>query len=186
MSIDHDILEAIRNNKNQQVLKELYNSVLPKVTNYILKNNGNIEDAKDVFQDAVISFFRSVKTNRFNEEYEIGGYLFSIARNAWINKARKHQKESIVAEVPEKGSTTNQLESLISNERAQIVQQTMAKLGEQCQELMKLTMYENRPPREITTMMGFSSVEVTRTNLYRCRKKLTELILKNKNILSTK
>jgi len=53
---DKAILEAIRNGEDG-VLMHLYKQVLPKIKNYILKNNGSEDDAKDIFQDAVVIFY---------------------------------------------------------------------------------------------------------------------------------
>jgi len=186
MSIKVDILKAIEENRNQDVLNELYKKVLPKVKNYILKNNGNNEDAQDMFQDAVVSFFHVVKAKKFDKTKDIDGYIYTIAKNAWINKARRDRKLVIKGEIPDRinNQDSNQLDLLITKERQQAFQKVFEQLSEQCMQLMRLSIYEDLPPRKIMTRLGISSIDVTRTNLYRCRKKLTELILNNKKELA--
>lgn len=186
MSSKNNILTAILDNRNQEVLNDLYKTVLPKVKSYILNNSGNDEDAKDIFQDAVITFFHAVKTGKFDQNKSINGFIYAIAKNAWINKVRKNKKLTFKEELPEDNSNTdkNQLEQLITRERQEAFQKVFKQLGEQCKEIMTLSIYESLPPREIMKVLGLSSIEVVRTTSYRCRKKLTALIIANKQDLS--
>lgn len=186
MSTKTDILNAILKNRNQEVLNQLYKTALPKVRSFVLKNSGNSDDAKDIFQDAVIVFFHSVKTAKFDESKSIDGFIYTVARNAWINKVRHDKKLVFKDELPEDFNTNqdNQLDDIISKERQDAFRKVFMMLGEQCRELMQLSIYEEMPPREITNLLKISNVEVTRTNLYRCRKKLTSLIKANKQTFS--
>ena len=186
MSNKNNILNAILENKNQEVLNELYKSILPKVNTYILNNSGNTEDAKDIFQDAVVSFFHAVKTGRFDRDKSIDAYIYTIAKNAWMNKVRKDKNLKFKETLPDENPIpeSNQLELLITKERQEAFQMVFKQLGSQCKEIMKLSIYENLPPRKIMERLGLSSIEVTRTTAYRCRKKLTELVKANKGLLT--
>lgn len=186
MSNKSNILNAILENRNQEALNELYKITLPKVKSYVLNNSGNNEDAKDIFQDAVITFFSAVKNGRFDRTKSIDGFIYTIAKNGWINKVRKDKKlkfdEGLIDENQHIGN--NQLDQLITLERQESFQKVFKQLGDQCKEIMRLSIYENLPPRKIMEVLGLSSIDVTRTNSYRCRKKLKELILANKGNLS--
>ena len=57
---DNEILKAIKNQQDDKVLNNLYDSVLPKVKRYICSNSGNEEEAYDIFQDAVLIFYKQV------------------------------------------------------------------------------------------------------------------------------
>ena len=186
MEEDIYLITAILENRNQDALDNLYKSILPKVRNYVLNNNGNSEDAKDVFQDAIISFFHAVKTGKFDSDKSVNGYLFVIAKNIWRNKVRKQSKIVLNEEliVDNANTNDNQLEVLITEERQQLFLRIFNQLSESCQEILNLSIYENLPPRKIMAKLNITSIDVTRTNLYRCRKKLSELVLKNKKELS--
>ena len=45
---------------NNRVLAELY-KVFPMIKKYVLKNGGDQEDAKDLFQNAVLIFYRNLQ-----------------------------------------------------------------------------------------------------------------------------
>ncbi len=43
------------------ILKKIYKESLPEVIKYVKRNSGNIDDAKDVFQEGIMVIFRKVK-----------------------------------------------------------------------------------------------------------------------------
>jgi hypothetical protein len=48
---DTEIIEQLKKDRYSTAIKGLY-KILPTIKQYILKNSGTNEDAKDVFQDA--------------------------------------------------------------------------------------------------------------------------------------
>ena len=95
---DQEILERIRTGDDNKVLAYLYQKQWPPIKRYIMKNSGTEEEAQDVFQDAILAFYKQVKLNKFKEGYEIGGFIFSVGRNFWINKVKKDQKQTKLTE----------------------------------------------------------------------------------------
>jgi DNA-directed RNA polymerase specialized sigma24 family protein len=88
---DKEILGAIGKG-DDRVLEHLYKQVLPKVKSYIARNSGNNEDARDIFQDAVVIFYKYVKTGKFDVQHDIAGFIFSVSKNLWINSAKRKNK----------------------------------------------------------------------------------------------
>ena len=62
---DNEVILGILNN-SESVLKRLYGAYFPMVLQLIINNNGTTDDAKDVYQEAIIILY--------NNKYE----------NAWI------------------------------------------------------------------------------------------------------
>jgi RNA polymerase sigma factor (sigma-70 family) len=185
---DSDILKAInqKDEKNQKVLEFLYHEVLPKVQNYVLNNSGNADDAFDVFQDAMVAFCKYVKMNKFNEKYSVSGFIYSVSKNLWINKARKQKKVVLTeeTEVYEKEvDTQNALNFLISNEREEEVRQLFNKLGERCRQLLQMSIYQELSGKEICEKMGFASENGVKTQKYKCKQKLLQIIKEQKSTL---
>jgi DNA-directed RNA polymerase specialized sigma24 family protein len=76
------IIECIRSGKDNEALKYLYKDPLRKVRKFILNNSGTLDDANDVFQDAIIALFHYVKQGKYKEEYDLDGFIFKVAKNA--------------------------------------------------------------------------------------------------------
>ncbi|MFN6945513.1 MAG: RNA polymerase sigma factor [Cytophagaceae bacterium] len=183
-ALDKDIIQAIKSGDNQFVLSELYKNILPKIIGHIVKNNGNEDEAKDIFQDAVMSFYHQVKTGKFNEDYEINGFIFTVARNLWINRVKKMNRTiPMTAEEENMVNGLDLLENIITEERAYAIKNMLNQVGEECQKLLKYSTYDRLSMKEICVKMGFSSENVAKTYNYRCKQKLVQLIKGNQSVL---
>jgi RNA polymerase sigma factor (sigma-70 family) len=176
-SVQESIINAIISGKGNEVLSVLYKETLPKVRNMVLKNNGNQEEANDIFQDSVLIFFKQVRNGSFNPAYDIDGYIYTISKNLWIKRAIKINKNVSLDQVDYKYSQSEGiLEEVITNEKANALEEVMTKIGEECKKLLKLVAYEKLSMKEICVQMNYSSENVAKTYHYRCKKKLTEFI----------
>ncbi len=182
---DKEILKAIRTGDNESVLSNLYKDVLPHIKKYITSNSGSHEDAKDIFQDTVVIFYNQVKLNKFDERKEIGAFMFSVARNLWINKAKRDNRLVNTAEFDDSEEEgTDVLADMITAEKAKAIEDIMDKVGEECKKLLMYTIYDKISLKEIAVKMDYSSDQVAKTYSYRCRQKLFNLVKDNSHIIS--
>ena len=177
---DGDIIQSIYSGTDSEVLKHLYRTVLPMVKSYIVKNNGTNEDAFDIFQEAVMVFYRYVKEDKFNKGQSVSNFIFCIARNAWINKAKRDKRNKRIDDDFQlyEDDAKNALQGIISEERENLIREMLQKLGKKCEELLLYSIYENRKLKEICEMMGFTSVDAVKTRKYKCKQKLIEIFKK--------
>src|SRR5690606_12708907 len=77
---------------NEGVLRSLYAEVFPKVRVYVLQNKGSEAQAKDIFQDAFLAFWKNIRNEQYEarEESAVQAYLFTIAKNKWIDYLRSN------------------------------------------------------------------------------------------------
>lgn len=75
---------------------KLYEKLFPKAKNYILKNSGNLEDAKDFVQDSIIKLYDKLKEERFYLITNVLNYSFGILRNLWLKELEKRKKFNLV------------------------------------------------------------------------------------------
>ena len=180
------IIESIRTGANNVALQYLYDISLKKVRQYILKNNGNKDDANDIFQDAVIVLFNHIRLNKFNETYSIDAFIYSVARNLWIDKVRRDKKFTNYDSPDEYAviaSETNHLDSLIKKEKSSAMKTVFNLLDEKCRNILTYVIYEKRSMKEIKDLMGYSSEDVAKTNHYRCKQYLTKLVKSNPSLV---
>jgi RNA polymerase sigma factor (sigma-70 family) len=181
---DKEIISAIKKGEDDRVLPHLYKVVLPKVRYYINKNKGNEDEAKDIFQDAVIIFYKKVKNDQFHENQNITSFICLVSKNLWINRVKKMNRN---IEFPENESFISEddlLENLISEEKKNAITQLLSEIGEECKKLLKYSVYENKSMKEICRLMGYSNENVAKTYNYRCKQKLIQLVMKNKEIVN--
>lgn len=180
---DSEILQAILNGKDEKVLGALYKEVLPLVVGYVTKNQGSVDEAKDIFQDAVIRFYKSVKTGAFQEKCSISTFIFGISRNLWINYTKQKSRMVSDDEIQFAQDSANLEENLVSEEKVSVVNKLLDMLGEQCQQLLRYTVYDGLSMREVVALMGFSSEDVAKTYNYRCKQKMLKLVKKRPEVM---
>jgi len=183
--VKEDILKSINTGENHKALSYLYEKTLQKVRKYILSNKGTKDESDDIFQDAVIIFFQQVRNGKFDPKFEIDAYIYIVARNLWINKVRRDKKmigfeyegqyEDIV-------DFTDHLKNLIDKEKSKALTDVFDKLDEKCKKILHFSIYEKLSMKEISVKMGYTSVEVAKTNNYRCKKYLSNLVKKDQQL----
>lgn len=167
-------------------MKSLYKVALPPIIKYVREKNGTKSDAEDCFQEAVVALVKKVKSNEFDTNFEVKNFLFVVSRNIWFNKIKKdskmHQTDYEGWGIEDSAETSDQV--MISNERSGAITQLLNSAGERCKELLVYVLFENKKLKEIAGLMNFSSEEVVKTNHYRCKQKLKEILKNDPNLLS--
>ena len=183
MYTDKELLKSIREGNDDKALGYLYKRVLPRIRQYIINNSGGEEDAKDIFQDAVLIFYRYVKLKKFDEEREIAGFIFSVARNLWINLARKRNRAvGLTDEAAAIEEYEDVADQLITKEREAFVISMFSQLGETCKTLLIHVIYNRFSMKEIKEKMGFTSENMAKTKHYKCKQRLISLVKDNASI----
>lgn len=174
---DAEILAGIRSGNDTEALRHLYRQVLPKVVRFIRSNSGDEEEAYDIFQDAVMIFYKQVKSGNFKEEYQVAGFLYTVCRNRWINRARKKQRQTPLENHDYHLEDPLTIEGeVFSQERESLVEELLSRIGEKCRQLLLYSIFENRSMKEISELMGFGSANAAKTRNYKCKQKLIRIV----------
>jgi RNA polymerase sigma factor (sigma-70 family) len=180
---DNYILSALKKGDDEKVLPFLYKKVLPKVRYYINRNKGNDEEAKDIFQDAVIIFYKKAKMNELPEGTNITSFICFVSKNLWINRVKKINRTVEMVEDGGYMEEENFIENIFTEEKKTALTNLLAEVGEECRKLLKYSIYDNLSMKEICSLMGYSSENVAKTYNYRCKQKLIQLVMKNKDTI---
>lgn len=139
----------------------------------------NEEDLADLFQECVIIFCQNVRRQKLTElTSSVRTYLFGIAKNLIQAKYRTNERltfpgeENLVFPADfDKGAEAQ----IIENEEVERIKRAIAQLSEQCQQILKLTFYEQMKSANIATVLKYSSEEVVRVQRKRCLDKLRNI-----------
>lgn len=174
---DQEVISAIKEGRDDKVLNELYQTILPKVTAFIKSNSGSEDESFDVFQDAVMAFYKLVVTGKFNEKYEVSGFIYSVSRNLWINRVKKINRHvSVDNQSTQELEDESFLEGVFSQEKRDLVKTLFDQLESKCKEILTYTVYQSMTMEDICGRMGFASENAAKTSNYRCKKKMMELV----------
>lgn len=180
-----DVLALIRQGREKEALEDLYKKILPSVRKYIGKLKGDKDDAFDLFQDAVLAFYQSVLDNRFNEKYNVYGYVYKMCVFRWINKVQRDkiryldELPEIVLEEPKAWFSENE-----DKEEEQLLHHLFSSIGTKCIELMNYTIFKKMPHEDIMLRMDFPSIDSVKMQHQRCKEKLVNEMKKKPTLLS--
>jgi len=171
-----DLIDGIKN-KDSKTLNFLYKKYFSLVRSFVLNNNGTTDDAKDVFQEAVIAIFRYSQNENFELKCSFETFLYSICRTIWLNNLRNKRvhlnKINEISEFIIFSSSTNEMieESL----EYKLYQKHFQRLSEECKKLLQL-FFDKVSYAEIAKLLGYSSVGFVKKKKFNCKEFLMKSI----------
>lgn len=176
---DQQILDGILEGGKaaEQAVADLYRQQRERSLAYLQKQGAQPEEAKDLFQEAVIALFENVRAGKFRGESKLGNYLLSVARFLWLNQI----KRSAIAERIHQSQATEEshpgpLPHLLAKEQTTQIQALFDALGEQCSEVLQRSIYWEDSMDELAVRMGYASAQIARNKKYRCLERLRKMI----------
>jgi RNA polymerase sigma factor (sigma-70 family) len=147
------------------------------VQSLILNNNGTPDDARDIFQEAMIVLYEKVKTGSFELNCLIKTYLYSVCRRLWLK--RLSQLQRISPEVEKLEETVPVEEDLEQHEQKnidfQVMEQSMKHLGEPCKSLLEAYYLKQKNMVEIAASFGYTNADNAKNQKYKCLMRLKKL-----------
>lgn len=172
-----EILTGLRQ-KNDQILKWIYSETYPGVLKYILLNNGNEQDAEDVFQEALVLIYRKVMHDELELSSGFGTYLTALCKHLWNNHFRKNKNINYQDINHELLEDIEKVHDMPVKDQAvkRIIQKHLLQMSPECKQLLML-FYDHVPYDEIRQSMGLKSDGYVRKRKFICKKKLMERLL---------
>lgn len=162
----------------EEFFGNLYLKVFPAVANFIRKQNGTQDDAKDVFHDALIIFYEKKLEGALEIQIADEAYIFGIVKHLWIRKTKENQRvlltevESMIV-LPVDFELNSQSISILSY---------LKSAGQKCLTLLQAFYYEKKSMNLIKSSFGFSSVRSATVQKFKCLEKVRNLVKsKSKN-----
>ncbi len=173
---DTTYLDAIKNGDTKG-LRAIYQNFLPRISNFIRSKGGSSDDAKDVFQDAIVIIYEKSKAADFQLTSGFYTLLYGICRNIWGNRLQKSSSKNELP-IPEEtqyraDDDTQQL--LEQEEENKLFWSAFKQLGDDCQRLLKL-FFTKVKMAEIVEKMQLSSVSYAKKRKFQCKEKLVQLV----------
>jgi len=178
---DNEVILGILNN-SESALKRLYVAYFPMVLQLIINNNGNEDDAKDVYQEAIIVLYNKVKAGNFELSSKLKTYIYSICRRLWLKRlAQLNRYGGDIRDFEEFLPVDDEVE--LHNDRdIQFgkMQTALKLLGEPCKTIMEDFYIYNRSMQEICERFGYTNADNAKTQKYKCLQRLKKLFFQQK------
>src|SRR5258707_2937260 len=100
--------------KNEAALKQLYRENYVMILKLVVNNSGTEEEAKDVYQEAIIHFYERLSQAEFELTCKIKTYLYAVCRKLWLQRLAERNRFVRIEEgerVPDAEQAVHEMES---------------------------------------------------------------------------
>ena len=176
-------VEQILKDENK-ALRQLYAENRSVCIQWLMtKGNVQEEDAKEIFQTAVVILYDNVKSGKLTElSSKVQTYLIGICKNKAFELYRKTKKTALTNEFPTIGSyILDEVEEKKELEtKVNAMNQAMTGLGDPCRSILQLFYYKRMSMEDITALMGYKNAATTKNLKYKCLKRLQLIVKQHK------
>lgn len=172
---DQQLVDAIKNG-DKDAMVQLYKDNVSSIKNYILKNNGNADDAEDVLQDTCIAIWEKIRNNQLELKAKISTLAFAIARNQWLKRLNKLSK-NVQMDGINTEKMTDDSDSFQFDDKKR-VQEVLGLIGEKCKELLTYFYFDGLDMNSIAEKMQYNNADTAKAKKHQCFKSLQEQFLK--------
>jgi len=170
------------NPRNKKVMQEIYQEFFPIISRFLVSKNERDEALiKDVFQESLLVVYKCVQKPGFKLTSKFSTFLMGIAFRVWKKSVTKINTTGLTNEIQLKDVSHERLEELqLANKKWIIYHRNINQLGELCQKVIALKNKGKRHAEIASLLPEVGTEENSRARYARCKKKLLELVFKDK------
>ena len=179
MSESRKYLEALLSG-DSNIIQDIYNANYHKVKSFVLKNQGQSTDAEDIFQKALLQLATRYKVDKFEIKTSFEAYLFTVCKNLWrreLNKSKNWVTKDGVIEL--KDENEDLAMAILEQKRWELYSDCMSLLSDNCKKILSL-FFAKKTYASMVVELNYNSESVVRQRVFKCKRKLKELIRKDK------
>lgn len=175
---DNSLLNAIRNGE-KGCIEMLYSNYYEVIESFVIKNSGTSDEANDIVQNTVITFYEKALTKKFVLTSSLKTYLYSIARNLWLKELKRKGKTPMVIDTTaEYLVLEDHNDKSYKEEEEELIQNCMKyfnTLGENCKEILTHYYWDNWKMDKIAKEMNYTNAVNAKVQKSKCMKQLRKL-----------
>ncbi|PST83863.1 RNA polymerase subunit sigma-70 [Pedobacter yulinensis] len=149
----------------------LYKKAFPATARYISRHGGSLDDARDIFQDALLLYYEKYIAGTKTPPEDESAYLLGICRNLWLKRFQAGLRlnnleaaaDDLAEEQPERTSEVR-------------LRNLLRRAGSKCLDLLSAFYYHGRTMTEIAAVFGFSSPHSAAAQKHKCLEKVKQTV----------
>lgn len=154
-----------------------------QVLTWVQQQGGTLEEAQEIFQDAMFTLDRKIRFNEFKGESKLNTFFLGIAKKYWLKALTKRPQASVALDPDLHDlAAPNDIEPrLIEEDYLHVLDQVVSYIGEACKEVLRYLQLD-MSTEEMALRFKLSSKEMVHKKVLRCREKMRELITNHPSI----
>ena len=173
---DQLLLKGLAEN-DKNAIESIYRLNYKMIQTFVLSNNGTVDDARDIFQEAMVVLYEKSKATTFSLNCQIKTYVYSICRRLWLKRLQQLSKFSTSVESLEEIVPVE--EEIEGHEKINndfiLMEDAMNKIGEPCKSLLNAYYLHKKNMQEIAAEFGYTNADNAKTQKYKCLVRLKKI-----------
>ena len=167
------VIEAIKAG-SEKILFQLYENYRNEFLHWAVRNHRvTEEEAKDVFQEALVALYRNVKKGKVESiEVSIKTYLFSIGKNLILNTIRRKKREAEAYQSIGIEHDNSVIDNYERDGLTTMIKRLYLSIGSPCKEILEMYYEKDFDMESIAERVGFKNANVAKKKKYECIKAL--------------
>jgi RNA polymerase sigma factor (sigma-70 family) len=170
------LLQGLAKN-DKKAVETIYRENYSTVQALIINNNGSADDAKDIFQEAMIVLYEKARSGNFELTSLIKTYLYSVARRLWLK--RLQQANRFGGDLANADTLAQVEDDVTEHARRdaefQMMEKAISGLGEPCKSLLEAFYLQKKNMQDIAVAFGYTNAENAKTQKYKCLMRLKKI-----------
>ena len=181
-SNEQALLKGLAANDRKSV-ESIYRNHYSMIQTLIINNSGTSDDARDIFQEAIIVLYEKAKSGSFELHAQLKTYIYAVCRRLWLKRLVTYQRYSgDLANAPESIATDDDIE--MYEHRTQdfeLMEKALQHLGEPCKELLESYYLKKKNMSEIAREFGYTNADNAKNQKYKCLMRLKKIFFGHYN-----
>jgi RNA polymerase sigma factor (sigma-70 family) len=175
---EEKIILYLQNGQHERAFTKLYKH-FGKVEHHVVSNSGSKDEALDIFQEGLVTLYKKVNSDDFDQNIKIVGFLIQSCKFLWSNELRKKKVRQ--------GSDDTKLgfleyedemeETIEKEEKIQLIEAAIKKLGDKCKQILEAFYFKSISMTIIAEKFGFRSVNSAKAQKYKCMERVRTMVL---------
>lgn len=180
---EQTLLQGFANN-DAKAIETIYKQNYNMVQTLIINNNGSYDDAKDIFQEAMIALYEKTKSESFVLTCKINTYVYSVCRRLWLKRLQQLGKYSNQIEnLEETVSVEDDIEMQKKrNAEFVIMERALSGIGEPCKSLLEGYYLKKMDMQTLAKEFGYTNADNAKNQKYKCLMRLKKMFFAQYNI----
>lgn len=177
------LLKGLASN-DSKTIESIYKDNFNMVLSFIINNSGSYDEAKDIFQEAMITLYEKAKSDSFVLTCQIKTYVYSVCRRLWLKRLQQLGKTNSGIENYEETVLVEDDLELHERRNAEfnMMERALNSLGEPCKSLLEAYYLNKKGMNEIASMFGYTNADNAKNQKYKCLMRLKKLFFTQYNI----
>lgn len=162
---------------DRQAIETIYRENYNMIQSLIINNNGSADDARDIFQEAMIVLYEKAKSSSFELNCQLKTYVYSVCRRLWLKRLQQVQKYSLESDtLAEVVPVEDEIEAQEQkNTEFLTMEKALMSLGEPCKSLLEAYYLQKKNMTDIAGNFGYTNAENAKNQKYKCLMRLKKL-----------